>query len=131
MLDQRRASKELPSGLDAAWDGAIGLVRRDPADGLFKMWYSTGTGNSQDWLTRTLVCYATSIDGVHWHRPSLGIHSFRGVRENNIIAAPCIPKGTKWRFGPFSNTVNPHDPQRPHKALVFSSKSPTCDRMCG
>ena len=27
-LDQRRASKELPSGLDAVWDGAIGLARR-------------------------------------------------------------------------------------------------------
>ena len=108
----------------APWEGtglqAIGLVRRDPADGLFKMWYSTGTGNGQDWLTRTLVCYATSIDGIHWDRPSLGIHSFRGVRENNIIAAPCIPEGTKWRFGPFSNTVNPHDSRHPHKALVFS-----------
>ncbi len=28
MLDQRRASKELPSGLDSLWDRAVGVVRR-------------------------------------------------------------------------------------------------------
>jgi len=28
MLDQRRASKDLPTGLDALWDRAVGLVRR-------------------------------------------------------------------------------------------------------
>jgi len=99
---------------------ATGNVMRDPEDGLFKMWYLTGSGNAEDWPSMTLICYATSRDGVHWARPRLGIHGFRGSRENNIVAVPCVPEGTKWRFGPFSNTVNTDDPETPHKALAFS-----------
>ena len=106
------------------WEGsrviATGNVRRDPDDGLFKMWYLAGSGNADDWPSMTLICHATSTDGVQWTRPALGIHAFRGSLQNNIVAAPCIPEGTKWRFGPFSNTVNPHDHERPHKALAFS-----------
>ena len=106
------------------WEGprvlATGNVMRDTRDGLFKMWYLTGTANENDWLTRTLLCYAESKDGVRWERPPLGIHSFRGSRDNNIFAVPCVPEGTNWRFGPFSNTYNRDDSETPHKALGFS-----------
>ena len=32
-----------------------------------------------------VICYAESLDGIHWKRPSLGLHEFNGSRENNIV----------------------------------------------
>jgi len=47
----------------------------DPADGLFKMWYTCG------WLAS--MCYATSKDGVYWEKPKLD------VREGtNVVLDP-------------------------------------------
>lgn len=33
----------------------------------------------------TRICYAESTDGVNWTRPNLGICTFNGSKENNII----------------------------------------------
>ena len=38
----------------------------DPADNLFKYWYRAG------W-SRTTEAYATSLDGLHWHRSELDV----------------------------------------------------------
>ena len=32
-----------------------------------------------------MVLYATSEDGVHWEKPSLGRHQFHGSTANNIV----------------------------------------------
>ena len=42
-----------------------GGVWYDPADDLFKMWYVVG---NEGWITHWFA-YATSADGVHWHKP--------------------------------------------------------------
>lgn len=31
------------------------------------------------------TCYAESGDGIRWTKPNLGLHSFRGSRDNNIL----------------------------------------------
>ena len=31
------------------------------------------------------TCYAESSDGVRWRKPNLGLHSFQGSRNNNIL----------------------------------------------
>ena len=31
------------------------------------------------------ICYATSKDGIHWEKPSLGLVEFGGNKENNIV----------------------------------------------
>jgi hypothetical protein len=36
-------------------------------------------------LTDKYVAYAESTDGVHFTKPNLGLHEFRGTRENNIV----------------------------------------------
>jgi len=52
----------------------------DPADGLFKMWYTGGYLAS--------MCYATSKDGVHWEKPELD------VREGtNVVLEPRHEQG--------------------------------------
>ncbi|MFA6134627.1 MAG: hypothetical protein WC869_11495 [Phycisphaerae bacterium] len=32
------------------------------------------------------TCYAESTDGLHWTKPSLGLHSYNGSKDNNIVA---------------------------------------------
>ena len=31
------------------------------------------------------TCYAESTDGIHWRRPELGRHEFKGSKQNNIV----------------------------------------------
>jgi len=47
----------------------------DPADNLFKMWYTGG------FLATT--CYATSKDGIHWEKPELDVN-----KGTNIVVEP-------------------------------------------
>ncbi len=51
-------------------------------EGVLKMWYTC-----MDEEKRWYVCYATSRDGLHWEKPNLGLISFRGSKENNIVFA--------------------------------------------
>jgi hypothetical protein len=71
-----------------------GSVYFDKASGRLQMWYAGhpdlpggkkpkvegfrgGKGN--------FVLFASSKDGLAWERPALGLHSFQGTKENNII----------------------------------------------
>jgi hypothetical protein len=58
-------------------------VWHDPADGLFKLWY---TGNEM-WST----CYAESDDGIHWRRPELDV-----VPGTNIVCELPRDSSTVW-----------------------------------
>jgi hypothetical protein len=51
-------------------------------DGLYRLWYGA---RGEDKVGR--LCYATSSDGIHWTRPSLGIVEYEGSKENNIVLA--------------------------------------------
>ena len=76
------------------WEGSrvytFGSVYHDPSTKLFTMWYASypPAGPRDEQLKRTsraLVNYATSSDGVHWVKPKLGLFSFRGSKQNNIV----------------------------------------------
>ena len=54
-----------------------GTVLRD--ESVFRMWYQ-GQGEKT-----SFTCYATSVDGLQWERPSLGICAFDGSTENNTV----------------------------------------------
>lgn len=67
---------------DRPWEGSgpylYGTVLR-VGKGL-RMWYQViGSGDAD-------VCYATSLDGIHWTKPDLGIVSRGGFGKNNIVA---------------------------------------------
>ena len=48
--------------------------------GQFRMWY-LGLGKEQG----SKVLYATSKDGIHWEKPSLGLKSYMGSKDNNLV----------------------------------------------
>ena len=71
-------------------------VLRDPDDGRLRMWYQDsdveahyrdraepGSAEGHADFCR----YAESEDGVHWHKPRLGLLRHRGTDRNNIVLA--------------------------------------------
>jgi hypothetical protein len=60
------------------------------------------------------ICYAESDDGVHWRKPELGLHEFRGSKKNNIVLT-C--PGT--HFDSTSVMHTPHDRERQWKMISF------------
>lgn len=61
-----------------------------------RCWYSTSVPQQkQEYLFQNgrametggvALCYAESTDGFHWDKPKLGIFSFNGSKENNIVS---------------------------------------------
>ncbi len=84
---------------DRPWEGRrvynYGSVRRDPASGLWRMWYLSRMGSGQ--ASRVpgaerhgdLILYAESEDGRTWRKPDLGLVPFDGDTHNNIVLPGC------------------------------------------
>ena len=67
---------------DRPWEGptsAYVTVFED--EGRFRMYYrgSPGDGDSE------VTCYAESVDGIAWQKPSLGLFAWKGSTRNNIV----------------------------------------------
>lgn len=81
------------------WEGGriyvYGSVYQDAATGSLSMWYLGHPDHGPDGKAPRVpgfrsgkgdvVLYATSKDGLTWDRPKLGLHSFLGSKDNNII----------------------------------------------
>ena len=74
------------------WEGICvimwGSVIWDPAACRFQMWYEAANPLASQRSDQTLLCYATSPDGLNWERPHLGLFEYSGSRENNIVYRP-------------------------------------------
>ena len=72
---------------DVSWEQnpyCFGTVIYDVEESLFKIWYmSYNYGRAVE--ERTPILYATSIDGIQWMRPNIGLFDFQGSTENNIV----------------------------------------------
>ena len=51
-----------------------------------KMWYGCHPPGKNGELGPAYFCYATSLDGVHWERPELGLVEYQGSKQTNILA---------------------------------------------
>ena len=70
---------------DDAWPGYDGMH----PNGVYRMYYlgwqcpsglpSAPPGHA------IVACYAESPDGIHWTKPNLGICSYQGIRDTNIV----------------------------------------------
>ena len=73
-------------------------VWHDPKDGLFKIWYMGGHGDS--------TCYATSHDGIHWDKPALDVKPgtnivYPGSRDSNTVWLDLEEKDPRRRYKMF------------------------------
>lgn len=103
---------------DKPWEGfavlAYNSIMED--EGVLKLWYDAIANDGSRWC-----CYATSKDGVHWEKPNLGIVSFNGSRDTNIVFPPgrmvhepnCVFKDT-----------NPACPAREKYKMVANLRPP-------
>ena len=94
---------------DRPWEGNTSAYYTLFQDGsVFRMYYrgSHFDTNKQKPAHREATCYAESKDGIHWVRPNLGMYSFEGSRNNNIV---WDGTGTHC-FAPFRDT-NPRCPK--------------------
>src|SRR3990172_7854504 len=66
-----------------------GLVIYDENEKLFRAWYQGGACYGPD--DKSIMCYATSRDGVQWEKPSIGLVEHEGGKKNNILLmADCM-----------------------------------------
>ena len=91
-----------------AWDRcSVGIcgnsVHYDPDESCFKIWYDSRAG----------VAYATSPDGIHWERPTLGLIEYEGSTDNNLV---CPGRN----LSVFKDRREP-DPTKRYKGLYWNS----------
>lgn len=91
-----------------------GTVLYDEQEGIFKMWYLginleyASTGD----VATCMLCYATSVDGINWDEPILGLYEYDGSTENNIIGNITIPSVFKDMDEP--------DPAKRYKMIGYT-----------
>ncbi len=73
-----------PSGAWEANPYLYGTVIYDEDESIYKMWYMS-YNYGEPLAVRTVILYATSEDGVNWIKPNLGLFSFNGSTDNNIV----------------------------------------------
>jgi len=67
---------------DRPWEGSVvyvyGTVLPNESGPGYRMWYHTWSGEYR-------ILYATSLDGLTWHKPDLGLIEYGGSTSNNIL----------------------------------------------
>lgn len=127
-----------PKRWEARLDNVYPSVIYDDEAGLFKCWYKSFIVDEASNRTALAdrprrrytggereegVLYATSVDGIHWDKPALGLIEFEGSRQNNIVmrrATHGIHAG-----GALKDAVD-SDPARRFK---FIHRNPRAQRM--
>lgn len=109
----------LPPGPPGAHDEAIlyyGSVIR--IGDTLHLWYNGNYGPPRKTMlegfemANTVLCYATSRDGVNWVKPKLGLVEYSGSKDNNIVDLP-VPN--LWSTGAILHEPEDPDPRRRFK----------------
>lgn len=118
---------------ESAFAGAATILRE--ADG-FRMYYRGNCGHDGlgDGHPDEATCVIQSADGIHWHRPDLGLVEVAGSRANNVIFTGDPPFSAN--FAPFIDTNPDAPPDERYKAIagfgdrmtMFTSGNLTPDR---
>lgn len=83
----RPEPKEVVFVTDQPWEGNTSGYYTLFRDGdLYRMIYRGWQhDNLKKAAHKEVTCYAESTDGVHWTKPNLGLFSWQGSKENNIV----------------------------------------------
>jgi hypothetical protein len=88
---------------DNPWEGRFcGYVTVLLHERLYRMYYRGLPVAGEDGSDAETTCYASSVDGIHWTKPDLGIYEVCGTRDNNVILANAAP--FSHNFSPFVDT---------------------------
>ncbi len=79
----------------------------------FRMYYR-GMPKAKHDLDTEVTCYAESVDGIHWMKPSLGLYNVHGSTDNNVILAR---HRACHNFAPFKDTNPDCPPAQRYKAV--------------
>ena len=108
---------------DAPWEGDGCDYHNffyDDNEGIYRMYY-TGWHSSNE--HEIVICYAQSRDGMVWEKPSLGICTFQGYRENNIIFDKSMAFDSEVdNFMVFRDTNPDCAPDKRYKAVTRLTK---------
>lgn len=115
--------------VDKPWEGAgreLSLLDMRQCvvkdDNVFRMYYGAMPTYPHLWSKPNcrILCYAESDDGIHWRKPNLGMCTWEGSNENNII----LPyDGMNFQFSELDGAfvfIDPHAsrPERKYKMIV-------------
>ena len=69
--------------------GGYVCAQRDRQTGKFKLWYQTSYvdlfANGKVRKAYYAIAYAESDDGIKWSLPNLGLHEWKGSKDNNVV----------------------------------------------
>lgn len=120
---------------DKPWEASLGWVTVLRDEGKYRCWYSVsfpkplGAENPQTTFFegrqmdtgKMGLCYAESDDGATWRKPSLGLFSFAGSKDNNIVSI--------WQMSETAVFRDPSAaPEARYKAFVWEKLSPDPNR---
>ena len=95
---------------DEPWEWLHGTsVHYDEEQNIFKMWHGVQKGNN---MQSGSLGYATSVDGLNWERPKLGLFEWGGTKENNVVFPPLM-----WSTYGVMVDLQETDPAKKYKAL--------------
>ncbi len=104
---------------DRAWEGrcviVYGSVLPRPDGSGYQMWYQSFSTHVRG-PERAVFCYATSEDGIHWEKPSLGLYEYHGSRDNNIILV-----SEKHWLSTLTVVIDPGDSEERRYKMLFSA----------
>ena len=93
------------------------------------MWYNGNYGPLDNSIgyerVNCRICYATSHDGIHWEKPSLGLVEFNGSTNNNIVdlAEPGL-------WSTFAVLCDPEDPDSARRfKAAYEARRPGNDAL--
>ncbi len=107
---------------DKPWEGrycAYITVIQD--EDVYRMYYRGSPKAGKDGNYNEVTCYAESEDGIHWHRPNVGIYEYEESEENNIILKDLPP--FSHNFCPFLDTNPEASSSARYKALAGTKES--------
>lgn len=115
----------VPAGVvlrfDRPWEGPFSGYVTVLKDGdRFRMYYRGLPLAARDGSDSETTCYAESLDGIAWTKPSLGLFTVQGTRDNNVVLAGQRP--FSHNFAPFLDTRPGVPPEARYKALAGTSE---------
>jgi hypothetical protein len=106
---------------DAPWEGRYcGYVTVFRDDSRYRMYYRGLPDPNKDGSETEVTCYAESLDGKYWVKPSLGIFESHGTRENNVVVAGRAP--FSHNFSPFYDGRSGVPDAQRYKAIAGTSE---------